>query len=77
MTEIRFCGRRNVKVKTTVVSVVIRALSAVTPKLGKWFQQSPGTTSEIPVQKATVLGVRGGFFFLFIYLFLFVCFGWC
>ncbi|KAF7643082.1 hypothetical protein LDENG_00244990 [Lucifuga dentata] len=41
------------KVKSTVV---IGALGAVTPKLGEWLQQIPGTTSEISVQKSAVLG---------------------
>uniref|UniRef100_A0A3P9CNU3 GOLD domain-containing protein n=1 Tax=Maylandia zebra TaxID=106582 RepID=A0A3P9CNU3_9CICH len=35
------------RVKVTVVPVVIGALGAVTPKLGEWLQQIPGTTSEI------------------------------
>ena len=44
------------RVKVTVVPVVIGALGAVTPKLGEWLQQIPGTTSEISVQKSAVLG---------------------
>ncbi|KAL4000544.1 hypothetical protein ACER0C_008315 [Sarotherodon galilaeus] len=44
------------RVKITVVPVVIGALGAVTPKLGEWLQQIPGTTSEISVQKSAVLG---------------------
>ena len=43
-------------VKATVVPVVIGALGAVTHKLGEWLQQIPGTTSEVSVQKSTVLG---------------------
>ncbi len=43
-------------VKATVVPVSIRALKAVTPKLGEWLQQIPGTTSEISVKKSAVLG---------------------
>lgn len=43
-------------VKATVVAVGIGALSAVTPKLGEWLLQIPGTTSEISVQKRPVLG---------------------
>ncbi|TWW80098.1 hypothetical protein D4764_10G0011280 [Takifugu flavidus] len=42
--------------KATVVPVVIGTLGAVTPNLSRWFQQIPGTTSEISVQKSTVLG---------------------
>ncbi|KAF7655229.1 hypothetical protein LDENG_00059120 [Lucifuga dentata] len=37
------------KVKSTVVPVVIGTLGAVTPKLGEWLQQIPGTTSEVSV----------------------------
>ena len=33
----------------------IGALGAVTPKLGEWLQEIPGTTSEISVQKNIVL----------------------
>ena len=44
------------KDKASVVPVVVRALRAVTPKLGEWLQQIPGTTSEASVQKSTVLG---------------------
>ncbi|XP_051916213.1 uncharacterized protein LOC127597287 isoform X2 [Hippocampus zosterae] len=44
------------KVKVTVVPVVVGALGAVTPKLDEWFQQIPGTTSDISVQKSAVLG---------------------
>lgn len=33
-----------------------RALGAVTPKLGDFLQQIPGTTSTISVQKSAVLG---------------------
>ncbi|KAL3988692.1 Arf-GAP with Rho-GAP domain, ANK repeat and PH domain-containing protein 1 [Sarotherodon galilaeus] len=39
------------RMKVTVVTVVIGALSAVTPKLSEWLQQIPGTVSEISVQK--------------------------
>lgn len=42
------------KVKATVVPVVMGALSAVTPT--EWLQQLLGTTSEISVQKSTILG---------------------
>lgn len=42
-------------VRATVISVVIGALGAVTPKLGKWLQQIPEMTSEISVQRSTVL----------------------
>ena len=35
-------------VKATVVPVVTGALGSVTPKLGAWLQQIPGTTSENP-----------------------------
>ena len=38
-----------------VVSIVIGALGAVTPKLDWWLQQIPGTTSKISVQKNTLL----------------------
>ncbi len=44
------------KVKASVVPVVVGALGAVTPKLGEWFQQISGTTSEASVQKSAVLG---------------------
>ncbi len=44
------------KVKASVVPVVVGALRAVTPKLGEWLQQIPGTTSEASVQKSAVLG---------------------
>ena len=44
------------KVKASVVPVVVGALGAVTPKLGEWLQQIPGTTSETSVQKSAVLG---------------------
>ncbi|KAF7665893.1 hypothetical protein LDENG_00129980 [Lucifuga dentata] len=44
------------KVKSKVVPVVIGALGAVTPKLGEWLQEIPGTTSEVSVQKSAVLG---------------------
>lgn len=36
--------------------VVLGALSAMISKLGEWLQQIPGMTSEIFVQKSTVLG---------------------
>ncbi|TWW59227.1 hypothetical protein D4764_06G0007570 [Takifugu flavidus] len=42
--------------KATVVPVVIGTLGAVAPKLSRWLQQIPGTTSEISVQKSAVLG---------------------
>lgn len=42
--------------KAAVVPVVIGALRALTHKLGEWFQQIPGKTSEITVQKSAVLG---------------------
>ena len=44
------------KIKADVVPVVEGALGAVTPKLGEWLQQIPGTTSEASVQKSAVLG---------------------
>ncbi|KAF7645372.1 hypothetical protein LDENG_00205860, partial [Lucifuga dentata] len=44
------------KVKSKVVPMVIGALRAVTPKLGEWLQEIPGTTSEVSVQKSAVLG---------------------
>lgn len=34
------------KVKARLVPVVIGALSAVTPRLGEWFQQFPETSEE-------------------------------
>ncbi|XP_078017068.1 uncharacterized protein LOC144458442 [Epinephelus lanceolatus] len=43
------------KVKVDVVPVVVGALGAVTPKLGEWLWQIPGTTSEASVQKCAVL----------------------
>ncbi|TWW62748.1 hypothetical protein D4764_04G0013950 [Takifugu flavidus] len=43
-------------IKATVVPVVIGTLGAVTPNLSRWFQQIPGTTSEISVQKTAVVG---------------------
>lgn len=42
--------------KATVAPVVLGALSAMISKLGEWLQQIPGMTSEIFVQKSTVLG---------------------
>lgn len=45
------------KVKAKVVPVVIGAFGAVTPKLAEWLLQIPGTTSELSVQKSTVLGI--------------------
>ncbi|TWW72943.1 hypothetical protein D4764_15G0003370 [Takifugu flavidus] len=42
--------------KATVVPVVIGTLVAVTPKLSRWLQQIPGTTSEISIQKSAVRG---------------------
>ncbi|KAF7654704.1 hypothetical protein LDENG_00066000, partial [Lucifuga dentata] len=47
---------RTWKVKSKVVPVVTGALRAVTPKLGEWLQEIPGTTSEVSVQKSAVLG---------------------
>ena len=35
------------KVKAKVVPVVIGSLGTVTPKLEKWLQQIPGTTTEL------------------------------
>ncbi|KAF7659580.1 hypothetical protein LDENG_00296350 [Lucifuga dentata] len=43
------------KVKSKVVPVVNGALGAVTPKLGEWLQEIPGTTSEVSIQKSAVL----------------------
>ena len=40
--------------KATVVPIVIKTLGAITPKLGGWPQQIPGTTSETSVQKSGV-----------------------
>ena len=48
--------KRNWKVKAKVVPVVVGALGAVTPKLGDWLQQIPGTTLELSVQKSAWLG---------------------
>ena len=42
--------------KAVVVPIVTGALGAVTPKLEWWLQQIPGTTTEISVQKSTLLG---------------------
>lgn len=42
------------KVKATAVPAEMEALGDVTPK--EWLQQLPGTTSEISVQKSTILG---------------------
>lgn len=39
------------KLKSKVVPVVIRALGAVTAKLGEWLQQIPGRTSEVYVRR--------------------------
>ena len=44
------------KVKAKVVPVVEGALGAVTPKLGEWLQQIPGTASELSVQEIAELG---------------------
>ncbi|KAF7670308.1 hypothetical protein LDENG_00271880, partial [Lucifuga dentata] len=46
------------KVKSKVVPVIIVALGAVTPKLGEWVQENPGTTFEVSVQKSAVLGTE-------------------
>ena len=37
------------RVNASVVTVMIGALGAVTPKLGEWLQQIPGITPEISV----------------------------
>jgi len=47
------------ELKAAVVPVVIGALGAMTPKLGEWLQQVPGTTSEISVQNSAVLELEG------------------
>lgn len=39
------------RVKFKVVSMVIGALGAVTPKVGKQLHQIPGTITEVSVQK--------------------------
>ena len=44
------------ELKAAVVSVIIKAVGAVTPKLGERVQHILETTSEISVQKSTVLG---------------------
>ncbi|KAK1798063.1 hypothetical protein P4O66_000560 [Electrophorus voltai] len=44
------------KVKATMLPMVTRALGAVTPKLGEYLQQIPGTPSEISILKCAVLG---------------------
>lgn len=44
------------KVEATAVPPVIRALGAVTPRLGGWLRQIPGTAPEISVQKSAVPG---------------------
>ena len=44
------------KVKAEVVPVVIGALGAVTAKREERLQQTPGTTSELSVQKSAVPG---------------------
>lgn len=43
-------------ISVEVVSVEIAALVTVTPKLAEWPQHILGATSEVPVQKTTVLG---------------------
>ena len=43
------------ELKAAVVPLVIRALGAVPPILGEWFQQIPGTTSESFVQKSAIV----------------------
>ena len=43
-------------IKASVVPLVIRALVAVTPKLGEWLQQIPGILLEISAQKRAILG---------------------
>ena len=40
----------------SVVSMVIGAFGAVTPKLGEWLKQIPGIISETTFQKSTILG---------------------
>ena len=47
---------RSWKVMAKVVPVVIGALRAETPKLKKWLQQIPETTTELSVQESAVLG---------------------
>jgi len=37
------------ELKAAVVPLVIRSLGAMTPKLGEWLLQIPGTRSEIAV----------------------------
>lgn len=44
------------RVKVSAVSVVIKAFSVVTPELEDWLQQVLEATSEISVQKSSVLG---------------------
>lgn len=43
------------EVKVSVVPMMIRVLGAVTHKLGEWLQQTPGTTSEVSVQRSPIL----------------------
>lgn len=44
------------KMKATVVPVVNVTLKSMTPRLEEMLHQTPGTTSEVSVQKDTVLG---------------------
>ena len=44
------------KVKCNVIPFVVGPLGAVTPKLGEWLQQIPGSTPEASFQKSAVLG---------------------
>lgn len=44
------------KIKAKVIPVIVGALRAMTPKLGKWLQKLPGMTSEHSVPKTALLG---------------------
>lgn len=46
------------KVKSEVVPVVIRALGAVTPKQEEWLQQILVNTSEVSVYKSAVIKLQ-------------------
>ena len=52
--------------------MVIGDLRAVTPEMGEWLQQIPGITSEIIVEKSTILGTAEILLFLCIYCFMHV-----
>lgn len=45
------------KMKTKATLVITGAFGIMIPKIEKWLQQIPGTTSEISIQKNVLLGI--------------------